>query len=79
MRVTCQYTCLYAPLRPRLRLFPRHDSFVKNASDMLITLKLLPKNPMQCNAQLENMENLVLNNHNPTLKYNEEIEINKKI
>ena len=34
---------------------------------------------MQCNAQLENMENLVLNNHNPTLKYNEEIEINKKI
>ena len=46
---------------------------------MLITLKLLPKNSMQCNAQLENMENLVLNNHNPTLKYNEEIEINKKI
>ena len=34
---------------------------------------------MQCNAQLENMENLVLNNHNPTLKYNEEIEINEKI
>ena len=46
---------------------------------MLITLKLLPKNSMQYNAQLENMENLVLNNHNPTLKYNEEIEINQKI